>query len=87
MYSWVQITYYTRSKHKENKFNIKEIRKYTVRLAIIFIIFKWKEQHKRERNLSLREKEALVEGVIKRKQKVLLGDPQSADYGTQASYR
>ena len=40
------------------------------------------KQLKREPNLSFREKEALVEGVIKRKQKVF-GDPQSADYGTQ----
>ena len=44
------------------------------------------KQLKREPNLSFREKEALVESVIKRKQKVF-GDPQSADYGTQASYR
>ena len=44
------------------------------------------KQLKREPNLSFREKEALVEGVIKRKQKVF-GDLQSADYGTQASYR
>ena len=35
------------------------------------------KQLKREPNFSFREKEALVEGVIKRKQKVF-GGPQSA---------
>ena len=44
------------------------------------------KQLKREPNLSFREKEALVEGVIKRKQKVF-GDPQLEDYGTQVSSR